>query len=257
LGWIGFAPIVLTNLGRGIIPVDVPIEFIVIGTTSPTLGALWTQWLIHGDFRICRIYDSWRRMLVGAGTGVVLIYMAFVILPAVVIAKAPPNALHWAALWTPTTYAFNWSTFLGGPVNEEPGWRGFALPRLQERFGPIMGSVLLGMIWTGWHLPLFLLRNWISVPLWGFAAILICMSILMTWATNLGRFSVVIPMLMHVLFNLSSGVFGAVCQGIPTRVPELPAFLGVMTVVVLAVILLTRGRLGFQSGTSSTAYPAA
>ena len=47
-------------------------------------------------------------------------------------------------------------TFLfRGPLFEEPGWRGFALPRLQERHGPFAGSLFLGLLWGAWHLPLY------------------------------------------------------------------------------------------------------
>ena len=39
---------------------------------------------------------------------------------------------------------------------EEPGWRDFASPRLQARRGPVVGTIILGSLWGGWHLPLFL-----------------------------------------------------------------------------------------------------
>ena len=53
---------------------------------------------------------------------------------------------------TPAAYL---SHFFFGPLFEESGWRGFALPRMQHRFGPVRGSLLLGMLWTGWHFFLY------------------------------------------------------------------------------------------------------
>ena len=47
-------------------------------------------------------------------------------------------------------------SLLGGG-QEEPGWRGFALQRMLERWGPVEASVRLGVIWAVWHLPLFVL----------------------------------------------------------------------------------------------------
>ena len=61
----------------------------------------------------------------------------------------------------PLTYAL---ALPFGPLGEELGWRGFALPRLMSRFGPARASLLLGSLWTSWHLPMMIWSPGASMP---------------------------------------------------------------------------------------------
>src|SRR5947199_3033272 len=78
--------------------------------------------------------------------------------------------------------------FLGGPLGEELGWRGFALPRLQRAYGPLVGSLILGPIWAFWHLPLFLAPVWNLPPtllnLGMFVIAATVFTVVMTWVFN-------------------------------------------------------------------------
>lgn len=59
--------------------------------------------------------------------------------------------------------------FLGGPFQEEWGWRGYALDRLQMRWNAFTSSMILGILWGIWHLPLFFISGTIQsqTPIWG------------------------------------------------------------------------------------------
>lgn len=98
-----------------------------------------------------------------------------------------------------------------GLINgEELGWRGFALPRLQVKYNALTSSLILGVIWTIFHLPLFFTVTGSSQADWSFVSFLlstIAMSVLYTWMYNNTRGSVLLAYLFHGAANTWSQVF--------------------------------------------------
>jgi membrane protease YdiL (CAAX protease family) len=88
-------------------------------------------------------------------------------------------------------------------AGEEIGWRGYALPRLSDRFGLAPASVLLGMIWATWHLPLFFVPAsdtfGQSFPLWLLAVT--ALSVAMAWLYWRTGGSLLLVMLLHAAVN--------------------------------------------------------
>jgi membrane protease YdiL (CAAX protease family) len=117
-----------------------------------------------------------------------------------------------------------WGIVWGGG-QEELGWRGFMLPILQERYSALVASLLVGVAWTGWHLPLFLNANTehASWPLtqqllWG--ATILTGSVLWTWMYN-NTESVLAVAVFHAGIN-AMGVFHPADRAalVPGGVPD-------------------------------------
>ena len=98
---------------------------------------------------------------------------------------------------------------LGGPLSEEPGWRGYALPRLLSTRTPLSAALTLGAIWAVWHLPLFFMPgvNQFHMSFVIFAANVIALSVMMTWVFIHTRESVLIAILMHLMINVTENTY--------------------------------------------------
>jgi membrane protease YdiL (CAAX protease family) len=137
--------------------------------------------------------------------------------------------------------------FFGGPLGEEPGWRGFALPRLQVLHGPLLGSLILAPLWALWHLPLFFIPSGDS-PLTMFNLGLFLISItfstiIYTWVFNNTKGSVLMTMLVHTSNNAFLALlFSAFIVSVDDA---LIAIIGNGTLALL-IVALTRGRLGYD-----------
>jgi len=145
--------------------------------------------------------------------------------------------------------------FGGGPLGEEPGWRGFALPRLQSRYGSLWGTLLLGALWTFWHLPDFLTSAQKGGPgsgLYPFYAGLpifflevMTLAIIFTWVFNHTGGSLFLAVLLHASYNTFGVVQPLFSTPIVTRT-DLPFIMG-MGLLAFLIVILTRGRLGYQA----------
>jgi membrane protease YdiL (CAAX protease family) len=155
----------------------------------------------------------------------------------------------------PYLSAFVFMVLIGGPLFEEPGWSGFALPRLQRLHGPLVGGLILGSLWSLWHLPGFLIpsQDLTDIPPRGtvldfvvFALALIALRLIMQWVFNNTKGSVLMAILVHASWNTFYSA--ALIQIFPA-----PSVLGSylnLTIaawaLALLVVVLTRGRLGYR-----------
>ncbi|MCJ7694131.1 MAG: CPBP family intramembrane metalloprotease [Anaerolineaceae bacterium] len=97
---------------------------------------------------------------------------------------------------------FLYNVIYGG-LSEEPGWRGFALPRLQAKFSPLVSSLILGVIWAVWHAPMKFggieattlsdtITEWVLIVL---------VTIIFTWLFNRTKGSILVTVLIHPAMN--------------------------------------------------------
>ena len=98
--------------------------------------------------------------------------------------------------------------FLVGPLGEETGWRGFALPRLQTRFSAFTSTLILGIIWSAWHIPLWFVPDspQTEVPFGAFIIMCVSFSFILTWAYNNSKGSILIAVLLHWCFNFTGSL---------------------------------------------------
>ena len=144
--------------------------------------------------------------------------------------------------------------FGGGPLGEEPGWRGFALPRMQSRYGALKGTLFLGILWTFWHLPDFLTSAQKGGPgtgLYPFYAGLpvfflevVALAIIFTWVFNNTKGSIFIALLLHASYNAFGVVQPLFSAPIVTSTDL--AFVISTSVPALLILILTRGKLGYM-----------
>lgn len=111
----------------------------------------------------------------------------------------PPELLNATPFIVFLPFVFLQQMILGSAMGEELGWRGYALPRLQHRQSSVRSSLLLGLLWGVWHLPLWLTEGHAAQDIFlGWSLLgLIATTILFTWVFNNTLGSLLLALLFH------------------------------------------------------------
>jgi membrane protease YdiL (CAAX protease family) len=222
--------------------------YAVFGSDFPTLGAIpyaWTPmvsagvtvWLLNdsvrdwlGQLRNVRTGIHWYL----AGIGIVLVATDFESIVAVLLGVnvvAPADSIGQYLLF------FSVTLFVAGAL-EELGWRGFMQPRLQQRFSALTTSVVIGLVWAVWHVPLILAGAGDFTAFHEYVVYVVATSVILGWLYNNTKGALPVVMITHAASNMAA--FGEVTG-------ELPAILDIVSgniifyVACAALIVLYAG----------------
>lgn len=115
---------------------------------------------------------------------------------------------------------------LGGPLGEEPGWRGYALPRLLAAFRPMQSTAIVAALWLVWHLPLFWMpgSSQEGMPIAGFGLALWSYAAMLTWLWRRTA-STAVAIGFHASANTAFFLLENALPGVLSRPSFAPAFL--------------------------------
>jgi membrane protease YdiL (CAAX protease family) len=222
--------------------VPVPLQLLI--SYQPTVAALLVTWVTGGGSAVRSLLRGLLRWRVGLGwyalavLGPGLFWLLVVALAAALDGRSmtllSPEVAGWS---TPKLLLSFLPLFLVTTVvnGEEIAWRGFALPRLQADRSALTASLILGIVWGLFHLPLFWTAgsSQASQSIAGFVAGTMALAVVFTWVYNGTSGSILLAYLLHGSINTWTRVL-AVAQGGPT---VLRIQLVLMVIVAIALIV--------------------
>jgi membrane protease YdiL (CAAX protease family) len=204
------------------VPPDPPREalrgvLLYLGVFAPSLVALALTAAAEGRAGALALLRRVLRWRVAAGWYVFAIgYMAAIKLAAALVYRVAKGA--WPPFGSEAWYVMAVGMLLSAPFQsgEEIGWRGFALPRMAERMGLAGASVVLGVVWACWHLPVFFLIPQADTYGQSFPAYLLqvtALSVAFAWLYSHTKGSLLLVMLLHAAVNNTKDVVPSAVRG--------------------------------------------
>jgi len=181
------------------------IVFVMAGLAMPGLVGIVLTALLTGKAGLAGLFGRLGR----ARAPLIWYAVVLLLIPALQLAAAGLPALLGLAT---ITFTFSGIAVLGGVISallEEPGWRGFALPRMQARRPAFTASLLLGALWGTWHLPLWVAKG-LPLTAAGLAVFLFTVAlisgwaVLFTWVYNNTNGNLFLMVVLHVVIDIAT-----------------------------------------------------
>lgn len=210
--WVTVLPLLLQK--RGVLDLGLPDAWEAVGAFGPFVAAYLVIRRTGGSAGLAAFWHSLRNWRVGRGALALTLLspVAFLLLAAVLVTVqggSPPSLADLA-----TGRLGNWHAVLDlvlvsavlQSLGEEPGWRGYHLPKLLERFRRLPATLLLFPVWWLWHLPFFLGRPEFGLAQFlGFGLGILSATIWLTFLWERSR-SILLAVLWHTVLNITRGI---------------------------------------------------
>ena len=226
VGWTAWILIWLGSFGA---PVSAAV---VTWLRGDDVGA-WARQILH--WRV-----GWRWWAVALGLPI----LAAVLISLALAGIRGPVDLDQAFAVSPVLFVgmFLFAMLLSGGLNEEPGWRGFAQAHLNEKYGALGASLIVGVVWAGWHLPYFVIpitphSGFTTVNQVGWFVSIVLLSVILAWAYN-GTGSVLIVMVLHAMVNTADILLPLAPDQLAVNGVIVETAVATVTVTQVAVTLL-------------------
>lgn len=206
-----YVPLVAAS--RGWVNADIPQSLTILGVCSPALAALALRAREHGREGVREFFGGltdrhfparwWVVTLLLPPLSLALTYAAFLALGGEFVVAARLRTFldaGWTVVFVAPITAL---VVVAVSFGEEAGWRGYLLPLLQARMSALSASLLLGVVWFAWHVPLVFLPDSANaefpLPLWGVS--IVASAVAYTWLFNNTGGSVLAATLLHAGYN--------------------------------------------------------
>jgi membrane protease YdiL (CAAX protease family) len=210
ISWVIVSPLVAS--AQGFIDVPVPFALHYLNDYAPLLAAVITTRITDEAEGLRGLFRRMIKWRVGLGWVLVAAFsMPAVFGLAALIVRAeggasPELGLLGNVSYVPYLGLGAWAFWiLTAGIGEETGWRGYALPKLQRNMSALSATLIIAVLWVGWHLPrffyfgAFMQRGFSVLPL--FALQELTLAILLTWLYIGTRGSILMAALLHGGFN--------------------------------------------------------